>query len=378
MIPCQRDLFHIPEDVAYFNCAYTSPLLRAAEAAGEKAMQVKRAPWSLAPADFFTSMESLRTLFARLIHTSAENIAVIPAVSYGIALAAQNLPVEKGQKIVVLQDQFPSNVYSWQRLAERCGATVSAVARPADADWTTAILDSIGPSCAIVAVAHCHWTDGTLIDLVQVGRKCRAVGAALVVDGTQSLGAMPFAVDQIQPDFLVTTSHKWLLGPYSLGFCYIAPKWQEGIPLEENWLNRAGSQDFSRLVDYRSDYQPGARRFDMGAASNFFLAPIAAAALTQILDWKVAEIANTLRRITDVVADRAYALGFQPAPAKARSPHLIGIPLPGGKAKDLSARLTREKVYVSVRGDAVRIAPHLYNSPNDLERLLSVLESMAD
>jgi selenocysteine lyase/cysteine desulfurase len=377
MIPCQRDLFHIPDDVAYFNCAYTSPLLRAAEAAGQRALQAKRTPWELRPSDFFKSVEALRALFAQLVDTTAENVAIIPAVSYGIALAARNLPVQKGQQIIVLQDQFPSNIYSWRRLAEQAGGRVCAVRRPAGDDWTAALLDAIGPSAAIVAVPNCHWTDGTLIDLVPVGQKCRRQGAALVVDGTQSLGAMPFAVDQIQPDFLVTTSHKWLLGPYSLGFCYVAPKWQEGIPLEENWLNRAGSQDFSRLVDYRSDYQPGARRFDMGAVSNFFLAPIAAAALGQLLDWTVAAIANTLRRTTDAIARKAESLGFHPAPAPARSPHMIGLRLPAGKAAELSTRLARQKVYVSVRGDAVRIAPHLYNSQKDLEQLLSVLESIA-
>ena len=138
----------------------------------------------------------------------------------------------------------------------------------------------------------------------------RAVGAAFVLDGAQFLGAVPFSVADVRPDFLVAISHKWLLGPYSMGFCYVDPKWQDGTPLEENWLNRAGSEDFSRLVDYQEGYQPGARRYDVGEVSNFILSPIAAAALEQILDWGVDRIAATLRSKTDSIAARASEMGL--------------------------------------------------------------------
>ncbi|UCF91006.1 MAG: aminotransferase class V-fold PLP-dependent enzyme [Desulfobacterales bacterium] len=376
MIPCQRPLFDIPEDVAYFNCAYTAPLLRAAQAAGQTAMKAKAAPWTITPPDFFVTTESVRKLFAQLIGCPADRIALIPAVSYGIALAAQNLPLARGQAIVVLAEQFPSNIYSWQRLADRKQARITTVSRPVDCDWTPAVLQAIDDQTAIAALPNCHWTDGTLLDLVRIAEKCRAVGAALVVDGTQSLGAMPFSIAAVQPDFLVTTAHKWLLGPYSFGFCYVAPRWQSGIPLEENWLNRAGSEDFARLVDYRHDYQPGARRFDVGEVSNFILAPVAQIALRQLLDWQVAKTAETLRAKTGAIADRAVQLGLDVAPAATRGPHMLGLSMPGGLAAELSARLAREKVYVSVRGDSIRISPHLYNNDADLERFLTVLEKV--
>ena len=208
-----------------------------------------------------------------------------------------------------------------------------------------------------------------------MGARCREVGAALVVDGTQSLGAMPFSVAAVQPDFLITTAHKWLLGPYSFGFCYVAPRWQaDGVPLEENWLNREGSQDFARLVDYRDAYQPGARRFDCGEASNFILAPVAAEALRQIIEWGVAAIAATLSSRTDEIAERARAMGFITAPAAFRAPHLIGLQLPAPPPPDLPSRLAQEGVYVSVRGSAVRVAPHLYNTTQDIDRLFRALQ----
>jgi selenocysteine lyase/cysteine desulfurase len=375
MIPCQRDQFTIPDDVAYFNCAYTSPLLKSAAAIGQTALNGKTTPWGLSTDFFFRDLNANRALFAALVGANPDDVAIIPSVSYGIALAARNLPVEEGQTIVVLQDQFPSNIYSWHRLARERGAGVVPVPRPGDGKWTPAVLAAITPQTALAALPNCHWTDGTLVDLKAVAEKCRTCGATLVVDGTQSLGAMPFSVPEIQPDFLITTAHKWLLGPYSYGFCYVSPRWQEGRPLEENWLNRDGSEDFARLVQYRETYQDGAKRFDAGEASNFFLAPIAGAALRQILSWGVDAIAETLRARTDAIAARATALGFEVAPAAHRAPHLIGLRHPRGFPADLPARLAAANVYASARGDSIRIAPHVYNTDEDVARLFRVLQA---
>ena len=373
MIPNQRHLFDLPDDVAYLNIAYTAPLLRAAANAGRDAIRAKENPWTITSNDFFNSVETVRDLFAGIVGGNSDCIAIIPAVSYGISLAAKNLPLEEGQSIVVLQDQFPSNVYSWRMLASQKNAVVKTVPRPVDKDWTPALLERIEDNTAIVAVSNCHWTDGTLIDLETIGERCRAKGSALVVDAIQSLGAMPFSVERVQPDFLVAATHKWLLGPYGFGFCYVDSKWHQGMGLEENWMNRADSEDFSSLVDYRDNYQKGARRFDMGESSNFILSPIAAAAMRQILDWGVENIAMTLQAKTDAIADRAKEIGVVVAPRHTRSPHLIGISKPGGFRKELPNLLAQEKVFVSVRGESIRIAPHLYTADEEIERLFSAL-----
>ena len=377
MIPCQRDMFDIPENITYLNCAYTSPLLKAAQQAGRAAIQAKANPWTIKSDDFFSSAETARGLFAQLLGCSPDNIALVPAVSYGIALAAGNLPVARGQSIVVLQDQFPSNVYVWMQTAHEKNAVVKTVQRPPDSDWTPAVLEAIDSNTAVVAVPNCHWTDGTLLDLGRISERCRTVQAALVVDGIQSIGAMPFSIDTVQPDFLVAASHKWLLGAYSFGFCYVAPKWHGGKPLEENWFNRAGSEDFSRLVDYRESYQPGARRFDQGEASNFILAPIAAAGIRQLLEWGVANISQTLQRKTDDVAARAGQMGLAVAPGSLRAPHIIGVSRAGGFNKDLPLLLAQDNIFVSVRGESIRIAPHLYTTDEDIDRLFAVFEKVA-
>jgi selenocysteine lyase/cysteine desulfurase len=162
-----------------------------------------------------------------------------------------------------------------------------------------------------------------------------------------------------------------------MGFCYVDPRWHGGAALEENWLNRSGSEDFSRLVDYQDEYQEGARRYDVGEVSNFILSPIAAVALEQILAWGVEQIAETLRARTDEIARCAEQMGLRVARRECRAPHMIGISKPGGFSGELPALLAKEKVYVSVRGESVRVSPHLYNNDQEIHRLFDTLVKLA-
>ncbi len=376
MMPCQRELFDIPADVAYLNCAYMSPLMHSVIAAAEIGIRRKARPWTIAAADFFTESETARDLFARLINGRADDVAIVPAVSYGNAVASANLVVNPGQSIIVLADQFPSNVYPWRELAGERGGRLVTVARPADDDWTSAVLEAIDGDTALAALPHCHWTDGGLVDLVAVGGRLREVGAALVVDVTQSLGAMPFDVAEVQPNFLVCATYKWLLGPYSMGFLYVAPAHQQGRPLEYNWIARDGAEDFAGLVIYRDAFQGGARRFDVGERANFALMPPTIAALEQLLVWSVPEIRATLSAKTGAIAARAGELGLISAPPGRRAGHFLGLRFPSAAPARLLERLCAAGVHVSLRGDSMRVTPHVYNSDADIDRLLAVLASV--
>ena len=211
---CQREAFAIPDDVAYLNAAYMGPLSKNVVDAGRAGLERKMRPWEITAPDFFSQVEAVRDLFAQVIGADADGVAVLPAVSYGVAVAANNLEISAGQRVVLLAEQFPSNVYSWHELASRMEGDVVTVPRPDDHDWTSLVLDAIDERTAIVAVETCHWSDGGLVDLVRVGARAREVGAALVVDGTQSIGAMPFDVAAVQPDFVLAAVYKWLLAPY--------------------------------------------------------------------------------------------------------------------------------------------------------------------
>jgi selenocysteine lyase/cysteine desulfurase len=369
----QRDLFDVPDEVAYFNAASLSPMLHSVRAAGEAALRRRSRPWEISDADWFADVERLRALAGRLVGGDAEGIALVPATSYGFAVAAANLALEAGQQVLVLAEEYPSGVYTWRRAAERAGAGVRTVTRADGQTWTEALLAAIDERVAIVSVPNVHWIDGGLIDLEQVAARTRAAGARLVIDASQSLGVMPLDVASLRPDFVITVGYKWLLGPFGRGYLWVAEEHRDGQPLEENWILRAGSEDFAKLVDYRDEYLPGARRYDQGARTLFELTPMAVAGLEQVLAWEPARIADALAGVTEDISMRIAAVGAGLTVAEPRGPHLLGVRVPGGAADRVAAMLKKANVFVARRGDAIRVAPHLHVTPADVDRLISTL-----
>jgi selenocysteine lyase/cysteine desulfurase len=371
-----RDLFDLPDDVAYLNCAYMSPLPRDAVNAGIAGVSRKAHPWEVTPQSFFDGSERLRGLFARLISAAPDDVAIVPSASYGLSTAAANVELRAGDQILVLAEQFPSNYYPWKFRADETGAELCTVAKPNDDDWTSALLALISTRTAVISIPAVHWAYGTVIDLVAVRRAADEVGAALVLDLSQSLGAMPFDIAEVRPDFMVCPVYKWLLGPYSMGFLYAAPHRQNGRPIEQNWITRAGSEDFARLVEYRDDYQAGARRYDMGERANFALAPMVEVALERLLAWGVEEIYQSLSARNREIIARAAGLGFTAPAEHLRAGHYLGMRHPEGLDDDIVPKLASHGVYVSRRGDCLRVTPHLYNTDQDVDRLFGALESL--
>lgn len=372
--------FHIPAGVHYLNCAFMSPLLREVEEAGIKGMRRKRTPFETAPRDFFEDSDRLRDAFASLIGApDPERVAIVPSVSYGITTVARNLNPPRGSNVVILAEQFPSNVYPWRRLADERELVLRTVEAPVTAGsrgaaWNEALLEAIDSSTSVVAVPLYHWMDGTRFDLEEVGKRARELGAALVIDGTQSVGAAPFDLSAVQPDALVCAGYKWLLGPYSLGLAWYGSRLDGGVPLEETWTSRPDSDDFRRIGDYRNDYRPGAARYDVGERSNFILVPMQLAAIRRILAWSPEAIQEYCRSITRDALTEAVSLGVTVEDEMWRGNHLFGLRLPAGvDPARLGPELEARSISVSLRGSAIRVAPHVYNGEEDLNTLVEAI-----
>ena len=373
MLTHQRHLFDIPDDVAYLNTAYMSPLLTLVVEAMEEGTRLKARPWTLTIDHFFEDVEKARGLIGTLFNVSSTSVSIIPAASYGLTTAARNLPLKRGEAVILLKNQFPSHTYPWKQKAREVGAKVIEVDVPLGDAATDHVLAAMDENTAIAALPNVLWTNGAYVDLMEVKARCREVGAALVLDLTQSAGALQTDLGVIDPDFAVVANYKWMLGPYSTGFMYVAPQHHDGVPLEEGWITRKGSRNFARLTENTGEFEAGAIRYDMGERANFALMPGVVAALEQIKAWEIAQIEATLSFRNEALCKRLNALGLETTAPENRGAHFIGAKVPEGTRSDLLEQLAASQVYLSERNGSLRITPHLWNTEHDVDRLCEAL-----
>lgn len=359
-----------------------APNLKEVEAAGIQGISRKNLPFEITINDFFEPVERVKKAFSQLIHNpDPQRIAIIPSVSYGIASVARNIKPKSYGNIVVAAEQFPSNYYAWKRYADTYDLQIRTIGPPdpnrKGASWNRAILDNIDKETAVVAIGNVHWADGTLFNLENIREACNQFDSYLVIDGTQSVGALPIDVSKIQPDALICAGYKWLFGPYSIGMAYYGPRFDQGIPIEENWINRKGSENFQALVNYEEQYQLQARRYSVGESSNFILIPMLEAALQQIQEWGIENIQAYTGKLVQPYLDPLREMGCIIEEDNYRCGHLFGIRLPKHIDLDgLKTHFKKEKIYVSFRGSAVRISSHVYNDKNDMEKLVKTIREV--
>ncbi len=371
-----RAEFDIPRDICYLNAAYMTPQPRVVVDAAIRGAVRRSRPWQITPPDFFADVENLRAAFARQVGCLPDNIAIVPSAGYGVACAGNNVPLKKGDVILTMQDQFPSNTYAWQRRAESAGAEIHTVGARAGQTWANALLQAVerhGRDIAIATLEGHHWASATTVDLDAVMPALRDVGARVVLDLTQTIGACPVDISRLAPDFMVAAGYKWQFCPYGVSFLYVDDRYFDGVPIEETWINREGAEDFSSLADFTDHYQPGARRFDIGEKSSFSNIPGALAALEMLENWGIQTIAKTLAATNERIAEILSAHGLETVPASARAPHFQGARIRTTDPRQLAERLVDHSVYASVRGNHLRVAPHVYTDDVDLERLDAVL-----
>jgi len=373
----QRLLFDIPDDIAYFNCAYYSPLLIESRKKLMEGLNSKSHPWERTARDFFTDAETIRKSAASLFGGEPDGYAIIPSVSYGISTTARAMEPQLGKddSILILEEGFPSNVLPWIRIAKERGTKLIRVSVPGDGNWTNAIIEKIDKGVKVLALFPCLWTNGVFIDLAKI-RKAIGDDVIMAIDATQSLGAMAFSIDEVKPDFLVSAGYKWLLCPYGFSLMYVSEKWRNARPLEESWQARENAEDFGSLVNSSDNYMTGARRFDVGQKGTPTILPGVIAALEQIKAWGIENISDSLFGINKRIADHLSALGFQLPDSSQRSPHMFGAIIPDKYKGDLISELSKRKIYISQRGNSVRFSPHLHISENDIERLLATLDDL--
>jgi len=376
----QKALFNLDPDIYYLNCAYMSPMLKSVEEKGIAGIQRKRNPFTLKPIDFFSEAEEVRTSFANMANCMPSQVALIPSASYGLSTALKNISGEGRKHAITIKEEFPSGVFPLRRWCKEHKAELKVIdsGKPEGAQgaaWNQKILEAINKDTALVLMSSVHWMNGIRFDLEKIGARCREVGAKFIVDATQSFGALPIDVVASHIDALICACYKWMMGPYSSGLAYFNETFNEGIPLEETWMNRTNAVDFRGLTAYDEQYKPDAGRYNVGESGNFILLPMIKEALRQLQVWKVEEIQAYCQKLIQPLVNFCESIDCKLEHASYRVAHLTGLNLPDTiDLPSLLKNLHSQKIIVSVRGNTIRVAPNVYNTEDDIQALIQVLK----
>ena len=378
MLPSQRALFDIPRHVCYLNAASYSPLpLRTLEA-GRAAVGRKGTPWTLAASFAGEQHERARLAGARLINADPSDVALIPSISYGVATAAKLLTIDRGTRVIVLENDHSSPVLEWRARADAQGFSVETVRSPDDGDWTSAVLAAIerprAPPVSLASISSVHWSDGGLIDVEKVGVALRRQGAKFLIDATQSAGVLATDVKRLDPDFVIFPTYKWLIGPYGRAFLYVARRHQDGIPLEQTSAGRRNVRADNAVYFTDLGYVGDARRFDMGERDHFISLEMASIGMEMMAEWGASAIAQRLSMLTERIAEGLRGSGISvPQHAGLRAPHILSLGFGNGMPARLIEGLASNGIYVASRLGRMRISPHVYNDVEDADRIVAVL-----
>jgi len=375
-----KDSFDFPDEVAYLNTASFSPTFKSVEKAGFDAIKRKSRPDFYQASDLFDPVIELRKLFAKVIDVDNYNrVVTIPSVSYGLANVANNITLKKGDEILLIDEQFPSNVYIWKELASKFDAKIVTVKQPKhNPDWNNEILNAISDKTALVAMGEIHWANGIMFNLKAIREKTKRHSALLILDGSQSIGALPFSIKEIKPDALICAGYKWLFGPYGCAYAYYGDYFDNGKPIEENWSIRLGREDFAKLTKYQSEYKPLANRYSVGQSGSLIYVQMQTAALKEILKINPEDLQDYCHSISQEALKTLYDIGFYSDPVDIRAKHLFGIKIPKSVDLDrLKNELKAANTIVSFRGDYIRISCHLFNTKDHFDKLANTLALVA-
>lgn len=370
------DRFAPFEGVTYLDAASQGPLPVAAVRAGREALALKERPWRIGTQTYLSVVAEARALAARLLGAREESVALVTGAGQVVNAVARGLELGEGDEVLLPRHEFPSNDLPWRWLARR-GVAVRVVEpdHPSGAVSAARLAAEISPRTRVVAFAHVSYLHGGRIDPGPVVEAARAAGAITVVDGSQAAGALPFDFGASGVDAYAASAYKFLLGPYGCGIGLFSPALLDRLGVGDvSWWSVVGAEDFNRLPS-AVELRPGAQRYDAHEPASFHNLMPLAESLRLLLEVGPALVQAHARSLCDRIA-AGLPEGFSvasPTDPLARS-HLLCL---RGRSAQATAqaqeRLRAAKIFTALRGDRIRVSPHLYNGDPDVDRLLAVL-----
>ena len=363
-------------DGIYLNNASTGPLTRSAVAASNEIVADRIEPFRIDDDENFAMLARTRELAARMIGASASEIAILTNTTYGINIAAQTFAWEPGDVVVVHDREFPANIYPWLALEKR-GVVVRRIPPngllPDEDAFVAAIA---GPRVKVASISWVGFSTGYKADLHRIGEACRARGVRLVVDAIQGLGADFLSVRDCHIDVLACGGQKWLMSPWGSGFAYVREELVTTLaPSPVGWMAVKGSDDFTRMIEYDLTWRDDARRFEVITLPFQDIAGLAAS-LTLLHELGLDSVSARVRSLADEIvrwADGRRGITLVTPRDPARRAGIVSLRTADSARS--SARLDEAGVAHSLREGAIRLAPHVYNTEDEVARALAILDA---
>jgi cysteine desulfurase / selenocysteine lyase len=366
------------EGRAWLNCAHQGPLPLVAVAAAEAALADKLAPHRIGDEAFAEVPARLKGALGRLAGVPAEEVILGNSTSYGLQLLVQGVDWRRGDEVLLVGGDFPATIVPWLPLADR-GVRVRLL-RPEGGALAAGQLEAeLTPATRLFCTSWVFSFTGQAVDLAALGRVCRRAGVTFVVNGSQAVGAVPLDLAGLPVDALVSCGFKWLCGPYGTGFSWLRPDLLASLTYRPAyWLSHLAQDDLGQDTGYRLRDGLGAAGYDVPGTANFLtFRPWTASVeylLGQGIDRVAAHDQALVERFLQGLDPGRYRL-VSPRRGAARSALVVFGHQRPDRTPELHRRLTDAGVDVAYRRGQLRISPHLYNTPADIDRALEVLDT---
>lgn len=367
------------EGLAYLNAALQGPLPLVSARASEEALEWKKRPDRLADEAYFERPNRIREKVSRIIGSKPEEIAVTSGASAGLAAVAAGIDWKPGDEVLVGRGEFPAHFSTWLRYEQAGKLRVRVVEPRGPFLCSDDYIALMGPQTRVISASYVRFDNGARMDTAPLGEACRKFGTALVLDLSQCAGGMPIQVRETGATMAVSSGYKWMLGPYGSGFFWIAEEWIERLPLGAVYfMALEGAHDFHSMFSRKLRPVPGARRWDSPETANFTNLAAYDASLELILRIGLDRVAQHVDSLTErIIAclprDR-YVLA-SPEERSRRGPYVCVSASRPNETMALYERIRAARIHVSLRENALRIAPFIYNTPEEIERLMTVLKA---
>jgi selenocysteine lyase/cysteine desulfurase len=372
-----REEFAEFDDVTYLNVATQAPLPTVAARAARQAIEWKQSPHTLPSEAYFGLPNRIRALIARIIGAEAEEIAVTTGASGGLLAIASAIEWRPEDEVLLARGEFPAHGATWMPMGAAGRLKVKVVEPGGQFLAAKDFFPHISKRTRLVSTSLVRFDDAVRLDAPRLAAACRDAGAWLLLDVSQCAGALPMNARALGADILVCAGYKWLLSPYGTGFLWARREVIEQMPRGPlYWMGVEGAENFHSLSLGEMKPAPGARRWDAPETASFFNLAAMEASLEFVLRAGVENIwkhncALVEQMYAALPRDRCVAAS--PADADARGPFACFAARSPEKTQALYERLTQAKVMTGLREGRIRVAPHLYNSPRDVDRLISVI-----